>query len=319
MARWLEEQWEKRSAVCWALAPLSWVYAFGWEAYASLYRAGIKQSERLHTLIVCVGNLRVGGSGKTPLCLHIADLLAKDGRDVVLGMSGYGSPASAGAAIAPDGELSARTWGDEPAMARWLRPEIPIVVGRDRRLAARLVAERYSGHVLLMDDGFQHLPLKKDVCLVVDEPGHNSWCLPAGPYREPRRNRKRAAARIPDDFKISRNLTGFITPYRQQVSAPTSCRVVSSIARPSRFIDDLKGAGASIVNAQLLPDHDPLLAPGLLEGLGDVPVVCTAKDWVKLRERADICDHQVYIAESQTQFENPDAFICWLGGLLEQK
>ena len=82
------------------LTPLSWLYAAGWECYVALYRWGIKRAKRPHRPVVCVGNLVVGGSGKTPLTLHVADLLRSMGRPVVIGCSGYGSSAAVGAAIA---------------------------------------------------------------------------------------------------------------------------------------------------------------------------------------------------------------------------
>src|ERR1022692_4001728 len=101
------------------LTPASWLYAFGWEAYASTYRLGLKRPKEAHRPVICIGNLVVGGSGKTPATLAVAQLLLDMGEPIVLSVSGYGSPRSEAASIAPMGPLPAAKWGDEPAMVRW--------------------------------------------------------------------------------------------------------------------------------------------------------------------------------------------------------
>ncbi|MFX8929914.1 tetraacyldisaccharide 4'-kinase, partial [Acinetobacter baumannii] len=84
--------------------------------------------------------------------------------------------------MAPDGPLDPAGWGDEPAMFRWLLPDVPLVVGRRRVLAAELVHQHFPKAVLVMDDGFQHLPVKKHIQILLDDPTpKNSRCLPAGP------------------------------------------------------------------------------------------------------------------------------------------
>src|SRR5690606_29737026 len=140
-----------------------------------------------HSPIICIGNLVAGGSGKTPLTLAVADLLLNSGRELVVSTSGYGSPRQHEASFAPSCQLDVEEWGDEATMMRWLKPELPLVVGRDRVRAAEIVASISPGAIMLMDDGFQHLPLKKDVTVVVDVKSANQFCFPAGPYREPRR------------------------------------------------------------------------------------------------------------------------------------
>ena len=128
-----------------ALAPASWVYAAGWTGYLSLYSSGIKKASHPHTPILCVGNLVVGGSGKSPLILALVNYLRGSGRGVVVGCSGYGSPASESAKLAPEGPLDALEWGDEPAMFRWLVSDLPLVVGRHRVRAAEICAANFPG------------------------------------------------------------------------------------------------------------------------------------------------------------------------------
>lgn len=207
-----------------ALLPFSWAYAAGWEMYLALYRSGLKQASEPHHPVVCIGNLQVGGSGKTPVTLKLARHLTGAGHEVTVSSSGYGSPRAERASLAPEGELSASEWGDEAAMLRWFMPELQLVVGRDRVLAAQIAHERMPKGILLLDDGFQHLPLKKHLSLVLDpvDPA-NSHCLPAGPYREPSRNRKRADLLIPDNLTIRYSPLRLVSPtgLRPNLEAPT--------------------------------------------------------------------------------------------------
>ena len=134
--------------------------------YESIYRFHLKQPKSPHSPIICVGNLMAGGSGKTPFVLYLSKILAELGYEVVLSCSGYGSPVSREAQVAPEGPLNPNKWGDEPAMIRWLNPELPLIVGRDRVLAATLCVHHFPRAVLLLDDGYQHF-----------YPGPNQLCL----------------------------------------------------------------------------------------------------------------------------------------------
>ncbi|MEQ1824102.1 MAG: tetraacyldisaccharide 4'-kinase [Fimbriimonadaceae bacterium] len=174
------------------LSPASWLYALGWSCYRLAYDFGLKKSAKPHKNIICVGNLVAGGSGKTPITIYIARLLAEMGDQVVISASGYGGPHSEAAELAPKGELDPKIWGDEPALLRDELPEVPLIVGRRRVLAAEICAQNFPDAVLLMDDGFQHLPLAKDISILVEPDLRNKQCLPAGPYREPQSSLKRA-------------------------------------------------------------------------------------------------------------------------------
>lgn len=306
------------------LTPLSWLYAGGWQAYASTYRTGIKRAKEPHRPVICVGNLTVGGSGKSPLTLHLYDLLREMGHAVVVSASGYGSPRSEGATLAPEGDLDASEWGDEPAMLRWLRPGMALVVGRGRVRAAELVHEHASGAVVLMDDGFQHLPLRKHFTLLLDPPEpRNRRCLPAGPYREPRTNRKRADLVLPGEFAVQEGEITFADPLAGTAS-PTALpegpiQVLCGLGRPDKFVSDLKGQGRQVLAARLLPDHDPLDAGNLWDGLNpDLPVVVTAKDWVKLRRRNDLNRWRIRVAMRDVRVEPAAEFREFLHGTLSK-
>lgn len=302
-----------------ALVPLSWLYAAGWQTYLLAYRWGIKHATEPHRPVLCVGNLQAGGSGKSPLVRHLVEVLRDMGREVVVSCSGYGAPRAEAATIAPEGELDAAEWGDEPAMLRALLPDLPLVVGRRRVLAAELVHGRYPGAVMLMDDGFQHLPLKKTVSLVLD-PAYpaNRWCLPAGPYREPRGNRARADLVLPGEFRIVEEapwLTSALHPPSSALEWPPAFNVLCALGQPSRFLAALPH---SPVATKLLPDHDPLTAGTLFDGMDPaLPVVVTAKDWVKLRARNDLRLRKILVAQHAVRVEPADAFRAWLAERLD--
>lgn len=301
------------------LAPLSWLYAFGWRVYLGLYQLGLKRPVEAHRPIVCVGNVSAGGSGKTPLTIHLAARLAALGRPVVVGCSGYGGPHEAGATFAPEGPLKASDWGDEPALLRQALPSVPLVVGRARVDAARQVAERHPEAVLLMDDGFQHLPLVKHVQIVLKPTSNNRMCLPAGPLREPESALARADLVVPGAFEVVVDPLVLESPQGGPVDVPRTAGVLCALGDPEGFLGGLRGIGLALDPIVLLADHDPLTRGNLLERLPrDQPVVVTAKDWVKLRERSDVGERRWLVARHQVRLEPADEFTAWLDRKLDE-
>lgn len=304
------------------LAPASWLYAIGWQTYLAMYRLGLKRAKAPHSPVLCVGNLLVGGTGKTPFTVFLTDTLTDLGMQVAISCSGYGSPRSEAATIPPSGPLKASEWGDEAALIRWLRPDIPLIVGRRRVLAAELCHQSFSDAILVMDDGFQHLPLHKDLTILLDPPQANRMCLPAGPYREPWRNRSRADLVIErfeapeprlDEFSIQAKPMSFINPSGELRSIEGEVDVLCALGRPHSFLDSLKSQGLTVRKAELRADHDPLSEGNLLSGFqGDRPIVVTGKDWVKLRERSDVGNYDIAIASYEICVEPHDEFRDWI-------
>lgn len=291
-----------------ALLPASYAYGFGWQAYLTWYRLGLKKPAEPHSPVVCVGNLQAGGSGKTPVTIALAQELISRGHQVIVSSSGYGSPRSREATLAPSGQISAAQWGDEAAMMRWLLPDLNLVVGRGRVRAAELVHEAHPKAIMLMDDGFQHLPLKKHLTIVLDpELPPNRFCLPAGPYREPRRNRNRADLLIPGRLTATYSPTQLTTPDGEPKN-PAKYSVLCAIGRPDRLLADLNlycPPTEGLEKVKLLPDHDPMTDGSIWEPFPKgVPIVVTAKDWMKLRERSDWSNHEILIASQFVKVEN---------------
>lgn len=301
------------------LTPASWLYAAAWTAYLAAYRAGLRRPVAPHAPIVCVGNLVVGGSGKTPLALHLVDVLRRMDRTVVVSCSGYGSPRAEVATVAPDGDLDPTEWGDEPALFREIYPGLPLIVGRRRVLAASLCRDRFPDAVLVLDDGFQHLPLRKDLTIVLDESRpENTRCLPAGPYREPRSERRRADLVLPSEaFNVAfgtsiRNADGT----NVQATGRTA-DVLCAIGRPDRLIASLAQLGIGVGRVRALPDHAALSGRYLEDSAGARrPVIVTEKDWVKLRREALPAGSEVWVARRTARVVPEDAFMGWIANRL---
>ena len=285
-----------------------------------MYRLGFKRAAEPHIPVVCVGNLLVGGTGKTPTTMAVATILRSMRYRVVLSLSGYGAPQNEGATFAPEGPLAAREWGDEAAMIRWLMPELPLVVGRKRVRAAEIVNARFPDAVMLMDDGFQHLPLRKHLTLLLDPTDPpNRRCLPAGPYREPRASRRLASTVLPGEFRVVPQGTQFRSPDGMDAGEFENYQVLCALGDPAAFVTSLENARARPANVVCVRnDHDPLDAGSLWDSLGtEFPIVVSAKDWVKLRQRADIDQKSIIVAHRTVQIEPEAEFRAWLKAKLD--
>ncbi|MBL8061085.1 MAG: tetraacyldisaccharide 4'-kinase [Chthonomonas sp.] len=309
MARDLDPQ--KLDVVNVLCAPLSTLYFLGWSAYESLYRIGAKKPMDPAIPVIVVGNLTVGGMGKTPTTLAVCRLLKDIGYQAVISASGYGSPRAEAATIAPDGPLLASEWGDEPTLLRWLAPEFPIIVGRRRTLAAKLCAEHFPNAVMVMDDGYQHKPLRHHISIILDlEEVSNPLVLPAGPYREPRSHRTRADFLLPSYFKLMHHGTRFLNTEGQEIEfPPQDIQVLTAIAKPSRLVRTLDSLGFRTIRARHYPDHDKLTRDDLFSQFErTLPIVVTSKDWVKIRERHDLDGWDFEIAHYQVTVEPYEEF-----------
>lgn len=322
----LERVWELRTArdriISAALLPLSYCYAAGWTAYYSVYALGLKKRKSFPIPVIGVGNLEVGGLGKTPMTIALAKLLSDSGLNIAISTSGYASPASVGAKLAPEGDLDSVKWGDESALIRAKLPDVPLIVGRRRTLAAS-IAQAEGFDALLLDDGFQHLPLARDTDLLLHDPhAPNRRCLPSGPLREPTWGSNRASAFLIEGvgeppvaakpvFRYRRRFLSVVSlsGHRKGVDwlAGRDVKAICAIGRPTQFFGTLTSLGAKLQETIALRDHDVIATP--LDG--DVPWIITEKDAVKLRSRSPVPD-QVYALMMEIEFEEPEKFKTWL-------
>jgi tetraacyldisaccharide 4'-kinase len=283
-----ERHWYRRSALSAALWPLSLAFGAGVAARRALYRAGLLASDRLPVPVVVVGNRVVGGAGKTPLALWIAQALARRGRRPGIVSRGYGGAEAGPAEVPPGGDW--RRYGDEPVLLAEARVA-PVWIGRRRAAAARAMLSAHPDcDVVLCDDGLQHYALARDVEIaVVDARGDgNGFLLPAGPLREPASRRVDAIVGhgAPGDFSMRLEPAGFVRVADGAAVAVEALRgrrlhAVAGIGHPQRFFDTLASLGLAFT-PHAFPDHHAY-APGELDFPGCDAVLMTEKDAVKCR------------------------------------
>ena len=294
----LTRAWLRRSPLACALWPVSLLFRALAALRAFLYRRGVLQSERLPVPVVVVGNIFIGGTGKTPLTIWLAEALLAAGLRPGVISRGHGGEGEAPRAVTLDAD--AAQVGDEPLLiAR--RTGVPVFVGRKRAQAGRaLLAAHPEVDVLLTDDGLQHYALARDVEVVLfDGRGvGNGWLLPAGPLREPPSRRRDvtvvnapeigpALARAVGGQPFRMALAGDYAEQlidasaRQPLAAFAGRRILAAagIGNPGRYFAMLRAAGLSFEELAL-PDHHDFRDDPFQDVDADV-ILITEKDAVK--------------------------------------
>ena len=305
----MRSQWQQRGLVSWVLRPMSWLYWLVVIIRESMFRFGFSKTFKPEIPVIVVGNIYVGGTGKTPVILSLIEALRARGWHPGLVSRGYGAQASRDP-VCGRGSLDALRFGDEPAMIA-LKTGASIAVHPDRvRAVQALMVFDPEVDVVLSDDGLQHWRLGRDVELLVqDERGTgNGLVLPAGPLREPasRMNRVQAiltrrpvgelratkadANVLRADFALKvdrfRHLqTGLeVGPgeFVRRISDSRGVLAVAGIGVPERFFSDLRSLGVTPSRTLALADHGHIDATWLSEQ-PEQTILITEKDAVKLR------------------------------------
>lgn len=304
---------------------LSSVYGGVMRLRARLYAAGILPSRSLPCRVISIGNITAGGTGKTPMTILVAQLIRDLGYRVVVISRGYRGRLEATGGIVSDGEtifLGPEDAGDEPNLMAGVLKGIPVLVGRRRYETGMLAISRFNPDVIVLDDAFQHMGLKRDLNLVLLDsrsPFGNGYLLPRGPLREPVSALERAQAVV--YTRCSRSVRMPLRPKQFPGPRPIFCarhapviRTVGSTAaapmltettnlsplafkkvvafggvadnRP--FFDSLAEAGCVVSKKYFFPDHHRYRIEELAtiaesaEKLGADRIVTTFKDFVKV-------------------------------------
>ncbi|MEM1178088.1 MAG: tetraacyldisaccharide 4'-kinase [Acidobacteriota bacterium] len=284
------------------------------------------RAQRLPRPVVSIGNLSWGGSGKTPMTAAVAASLRDGGRRVAILSRGYGSKGE-GVRIVSRGEgplLGPRLAGDEPVLLAGALPGVSVIVCPDRALGGRHALERLDEppDVFLLDDGFSHLRLARDVDILLfpaEDPFAGGRLPPGGRLREPLEASSRAHVAVLTSHRgdpgagedLARALRphgfagrGFVAgvemaPARPYVAASGPIKagarvlVVAAIARPERLVENVRGHGFEIVDQVFLPDHHPYPDDSLgkiraaFDAGGAEWILTTSKDLVKLQGRLE--------------------------------
>jgi tetraacyldisaccharide 4'-kinase len=291
----LDDIWYGRSPWALPLLPLTWIYCAVVGVRRLAYRWKVLRTQRLPIPVIVVGNVTVGGTGKTPLIAWLAEFLRIQGYRPGLVARGYG-----GAARHWPQQVRAdsdpRTVGDEPVLLTRLTG-CPMAVAPDRVAAARALLEHSDCDVILSDDGLQHYALGRDIEIAVIDGVRrfgNRWCLPAGPLREP-------VSRLASvDLVVSNGLAGsnefamavqvadavnLVTGERRRLDTFRGQRIpaIAGIGRPERFFEALRREGLDI-EAHAFPDHHAYRFEDL--AFADGALLMTEKDAVKCRRFA---------------------------------
>lgn len=296
--RRLDHYWQDNNPVALLLLPLSWVFcALVW-LRRLCYRRGWLQSVRLPVPVIVVGNVTVGGSGKTPLVIWLAQLLQQQGLRPGIVSRGYGGSAAKWPQ-AVTAESDPRLVGDEPVLiAR--RSQCPMMVGPDRVAAATALLEQVD--VIISDDGMQHYRLRRDVEIEVSDAGRgygNGHCLPAGPLREPVRRARECAFRIRTgdgmdtgqgySMQLQATLVSNLRTGEQRALESFKGQVVHAVAgigNPARFFATLRRVGIEPIEHSM-PDHHTF-QPDDLAFADDTTILMTEKDAVKCSAFGDV-------------------------------
>ncbi len=216
-----------------ALYVISVIYGAisGLRAFA--YRQNLISSRRLPCKVVCVGNLSLGGTGKTPMTMHLARVFKELGHMPAVVSRGYRGEAERQGGIVSDGRsimMKPEVAGDEPYLMARKLGGIPVIIGRNRYAAGKLAVDRFQADVIVLDDGYQHLKLERDIDLVLlddTRPFGNTHLLPRGILREPISALERATAciltRCRDDVRmVGRDRGELIRKYAPRIPVFTS-------------------------------------------------------------------------------------------------
>jgi len=325
------------------LVPAAALYGAAAYLHRSCYTRGVCRKQRLACKVLSVGNLTVGGSGKTPAVAWIASALQRRGLRVAIASRGYGRSGNEPVVVVSDGERICAPLskaGDEPMLLARRAPGVPVLVGSNRAVVGRYALEHFECQLLLLDDGFQHHRLGRDLDLLTFDGRSglgNRRILPRGPLREPLSALALADGFLildgplpPDDDALLRSLApqARIFPASRVLRGPiplasakplslpalkgADVGILAGLANPAAFRSSVEQLGARIIAERLFPDHHPYCASDLRGLSGEAPLwLTTEKDAVKLDPAWDP-EALLHILELDLSLPDPDGFISWI-------
>jgi tetraacyldisaccharide 4'-kinase len=317
----LTRAWLRRGPLAIALLPLALLLRVLVALRVALYRTGVLKAGRLSVPVVVVGNIFIGGTGKTPLTIWLAQQLRAAGMTPGVISRGHGGAGDAPREVLPTSR--AQDVGDEPLLIA-ARAGCPVVVGRKRVEAGRHLLDLHPDvDVVITDDGLQHYALARDVEIILfDGRGTgNGWTLPAGPLREaPSRRRDVTVVNAPEitpalaaavggkpwPMRLVGDHAERLVDSRERVplSALRGKRVLAAagIGNPGRFFAMLRAAGLDVAELPL-PDHHDFLDDPFAAVDADV-ILVTEKDAVKCRQLETINnDPRVWVVPVGAQID----------------
>lgn len=326
LTRWVHKQWQKRGCVARLLYPLSLITA---QIVKHRQKKRIKPAPLNLPPILIVGNILVGGAGKTPVVIALCQAFKRRGLHPGVISRGYGAQIGT-EAIAGYGPFTPQQVGDEPSLIA-AQAQVPIGVHPDRFLALQsLLARAPQTNVIIADDGLQHYGLPRDVEIIVqDERGiGNGWLLPAGPLREGPQRLETVDWVIQHGHKtMEHSIQMHLQPIAMEhlasgqkqplnewlIAHPSACQAFAAIGQPQRFFTMLKALGITLTKTMALADHATLTATELKE-FDNRPILTTTKDAIKLAHSPYRTDPRFWVVHVEAQFTPSD----WIERLINQ-
>jgi tetraacyldisaccharide 4'-kinase len=321
MEAWFLREWQRNSPWQLLLRPVSWFFAILVFTRRRLFAAGLIATEKLPIATIVVGNITVGGTGKTPLVLAIVEQLSQAGRRCGIITRGYTRQAGSARADLPihiePFRYDASACSDE-ALLLANRSGVPVYAAADRVRAGRALLKAHPEvDIIVCDDGLQHYALGRDIELCVVDGGRrfgNGGMLPAGPLREPLARLATVSAIVVHETStaggddILRRHSGSVPSFGMRLGneafvhlsgqkplatsdakAAFSAKRVVAVAGtgyPQRFFEHLRRLGISLLDAKAFPDHHPYMPHDIASIEAEI-VLMTEKDAVKCTEFAD--------------------------------
>ncbi len=334
------------------LTPVAWLYSYVLQLRAQMYRSGILKTHHLPRPVVSIGNITVGGTGKTPVTAYIARILLAQGYRVAVLSRGYGGALEGQTSVVSDGTtimLNAAECGDEPYLLASTVPGLMVVIGPDRYAAGLLALQQLAPDIFILDDGFQHLRLHRDLNILLldfSRPFGNGLTLPAGMMREPSTAVRRADlvifTRAPKETTmnsetggipgcVSCHTIGDFLPFNRSAAVPAytlaeqSVLAFAGIADSDSFFAGLRERGLNLVHCLTFPDHVVYdsnrykeIADAMRTSGADI-LITTEKDGVKLKGLPEEYAARTLLARLDLTMSNPDLLKEKLNKLLQTK
>lgn len=291
-----------------------------------LYDQGLLTQRKAGSRVISIGNITVGGTGKTPTVIMLARLLQEQGYRPAVVSRGYGGTSRTPVNIVADGRnvlMNSGEAGDEPVLIAQSLSNIPVITGKNRYAAAEYAVRHFDIDIIVLDDGFQHRALYRDIdILLLDarRPFGNGWLIPGGALREPvgSVNRADIIVKTGSDGQNDSSTADMVrqrfpekplfTGYRRalDIVAGDSGNILpcdylkgkkvfafSGIARPDNFLETIRSLGGTIAGTMMFPDHHAYSEEDLMhiaedaEARGAQIILTTEKDSMKLVDFGD--------------------------------
>jgi len=294
MSNYLQSLWYGRSPLRFALAPISLLFCSVVKIRRLAYYYNILKNQQVPVPVIIIGNITVGGTGKTPLVIWLAQFLKQQGFQPAIVSRGYGGKAQHWPQqVRADSDPN--VVGDEPILLA-KHSECPVAVAPQRILAIQALLKKYACDVIISDDGLQHYALQRDIEIaVIDDILRygNGYCLPAGPLREPMNRLEEIdflvtkGAALQGEVSMQYDIGDLHNVKYDHITQPLSqlrgqtVHAVAGIGHPDRFFNRLRDKGLKL-QCHPFPDHHQYTWEDI-EFKDDFPIIMTEKDAVKCR------------------------------------